>query len=149
MRILMVREKHSEICYDVTSNEDLHKCCLKLIKQRLDDGWYGEKIHLESDYIKDTLGMSEEEIQKFPDSPIKVTMLARLHETKVELSVILETNDRIDRLEKMLETPFSNQMYQSLKYKDRKYNPYEFLFSRSRECYEYEKIQLIEVEKVS
>lgn len=81
VKILILKEKHGDSYYDVSTPELLHKTCIYILKERLDEGWYGNlENHTESleEYCKRKLGMTPDEINKLPESVIKIEAQKRL-----------------------------------------------------------------------
>ena len=77
-RILIVHEKHGTYYLDVSTDKRLHETSVKILKQRLEDKWYGP---FTDSPIYD-LGVPEDEILDMPEGTAKDSMLKLLEEYK-------------------------------------------------------------------
>lgn len=132
MRILIVKEKHGDYYYDVSTDELLHKVCCKILKSRLDEGWYGKNELISDTYVKDKLGLSEKEIRALPEGVIKIEALADLDMTRQQEKDIRCCHSFIKDVEQCLKTPYDPNAKQG-----KRMWAWGLLQGRSKHEYEY------------
>lgn len=80
-RIIVFKEKHGSRIFDASTDAQLHAACLKVVTERLKEGYWYDKPELPVCNI----GMTEEQIGKLPNGTVKYAALKELSEFKEEL----------------------------------------------------------------
>jgi len=142
MRILILKEKHGTQYYDVSTEELLHKTCVAVLKRRLEDGWYGTPEEFVDKDIEKEIGLSEEAIQKLPKSGQEAlnSVVARIRSWNIFNS---SSREFLKRVQEAFNYKF-NEKDKSVY----KRQAYQLLAHRSDRDYEYERIDLEEVNTV-
>lgn len=138
MKILVVKEKHGDYYYDASTDELLDKTCRKILQERLKDGWYDEDVR--GKVIKQKIGISEYDIGRLPEGPVKILALSELEKIRKE---DIPEGRFIKDVKRCLETPHDSTAKPAVKTW-----AYELLNARSRQGYEYEEIDLVEAMSV-
>ena len=130
MRILVTKEKYGVYYYDVNDDVKLHKVCCKILKERLEEGWYGKEEPLGFDYVKSELGLTEAEINALPNGKAKDSLLLQVSHLKIRATHQKGNNNFINRIKNCVESPYDPKAKEA-----KRTMAYGLL--RSRRDYEY------------
>lgn len=135
MQILIAKEKHGDRYFDASSNEKLHKACVKLLQERLNEGYY--QVYEDKDLIITPDDVIEKLAGDIKEACIRNNSLTkrRLREIEEDKAFLEDVNTVLNSQEiimtrRRVPVPWS----------------LELLLARSR--YEYENVELIELEEV-
>jgi len=138
-KILMFSEKYGTWYYIINSEEELHRVCVSVLKQRLDEGyWYGSE---DDAYNNKTGFQSIEEIETLPDGSVKKNALQ-------EFKTYANWSDHYAN-QKILRKEIKEVIEYTFNPKDKRFvrnKAFDILMSR-RNC-QYEQIDLITPSKI-
>jgi hypothetical protein len=137
-RILVCREKHGTWYYDVSTNEQLHKTSVHILKERLEQGWYGPFYDKAPE---STLGVSEEEIEAMPEGEAKKALQKLLADYKRELGRHKEEQAFLEEVDQAIKSKFNPDAKRFVR-------DFAWGILEGRSGYEYEEIRLESVESV-
>ena len=111
-RILIIKEKHGNIYYDVETDELLHKTCCHILKQRLESGLYGsgnavaeyEAIYDVDEMEASIAGMKEQDDDEIPSfGRVIKAEEERLFLVKRTIKLVEKQDDFVRRVREVLE----------------------------------------------
>ena len=134
MKVLICHEKHFNRYFVIPDNETLHRTCVKILKERLKEGWY-EPNKL-SDVV-DRLGMTEKSINSMPEGEIKKRALDMFSSYKEREKIYQKEKLFLEKVKEVIGTPFNPAKKMSA-----------FYILSGRRDYEYERVDLEDAEEI-
>ena len=134
MRLLICYEKDCQRYFAASTDKDLFDVCIRILHERLKEGWYNPSLYLEEPSLKN-LGMSLKDIRNLPKGTVR-------HEAERQYEVYQAQVKEWDSIRK-----FKEDVILTLKkvyVQGLGKNTYHFLASRNDA--EYERVDLVETE---
>ncbi len=135
MKILIAKEKHSTRYFDASTNELLHRACVKLLKERLEADWYHAGTPPDEHCY-----MSIEAIDKLP---AHLQSAARRTNTEIK-----QASDRHAVAESFLKSVQEIIQIDKPLLGNRRGDLMSWLLLEHRNEYEYEKVRIESIEAV-
>jgi hypothetical protein len=137
-RILIVKGKHGDAYYDVSDDELLHKTCCKILKKRLDEGWYGPYCKTPA-LDKDVPAWPVVEAMK--EGPVKDAMVKLHKDYQRKLREYTDEQSFLDDLDTVLKMEYDPDAKPAKR-------RWAYGLLESRGYYEYESVELEYAEKI-
>jgi len=138
-QILRVEDKHDTRYFEVDTDLQLHITSIVIIKERLALGWYGEPKE-DPSYPKDI--PTKEEIDKMPEGAVRKACQNTHDLWMNQLKRHQKEQAVLAKLKVLIEAPCNSPEDPGVKKR------WASSFLRSRDGYEYERVELITLERV-
>jgi hypothetical protein len=137
-RILILREKHGDRYFDVPDDEVLHKTCVKILKERLDEGWYGP-FYKEPTLDKNVPPLAE--LNDMEEGPVKTAFVEIYKKHKREMRYYTNEQAFLKALDEVFKMEYDPEAKRAVRQR-------AFGILESRGGGEYEDALLEETERV-
>jgi len=153
MRILIAGEKYVERYFAVETDKELHQASVKLLKERLDNGWYGGDTNKYLSKIKGKLAKAKEfmDLVKDVEAPDEALVSCKksISGYENEISNLEDELEFENEVKEAIETDYDSiPQDHEMDSVNERYRQFAWSLLQQRSDYEYERVELQNTEEL-